>query len=125
MGTLLAFSSGDSVPAPRVNMRKIKHLLRLKLDAGLSHEQIASAPGISKGVVTKYVGLASPAAFLSCLWLLALSAMEIRAHVIPDVVTLPLRATGVVINLTPADFSGLAESVIGATGTYLLLAIAN
>ncbi len=42
-------------------MRKIKEILRLKLDAKLSHEQIATALGISKGVVTKYVGLASAA----------------------------------------------------------------
>lgn len=42
-------------------MRKIKDVLRLKLDARLSHEQIAAALGISKGVVTKYVGLAAAA----------------------------------------------------------------
>jgi transposase len=42
-------------------MRKIKDVLRLKLDAKLSHEQIAGALGISKGVVTKYVGLAAAA----------------------------------------------------------------
>ena len=42
-------------------MRKIKDVLRLKLDAKLSHEQIAAALGISKGVVTKYVGLAAAA----------------------------------------------------------------
>ncbi len=42
-------------------MRKIKEVLRLKLDAKLSHEQIAGALGISKGVVTKYVGLAAAA----------------------------------------------------------------
>ena len=42
-------------------MRKIKDVLRLKLDAGLSHQQIAAALGISKGVVTKYVGLAAAA----------------------------------------------------------------
>jgi hypothetical protein len=53
--------SGDSVPAPRINMRKIKDVLRLKLDAKLSHQQIAAALGISKGVVTKYVGLAATA----------------------------------------------------------------
>jgi len=44
--------------APRINMRKLKDALRLKLDGGQSHQQIASALGISKGVVTKYVGLA-------------------------------------------------------------------
>ena len=45
-------------------MRKIKDVLRLKLDAGLSHQQIAAALGISKGVVTKYVGLAAAAGVL-------------------------------------------------------------
>jgi transposase len=42
-------------------MRKIRDVLRLKLDAGLSHQQIAAALGVSKGVVTKYVGLAAAA----------------------------------------------------------------
>ena len=34
-------------------MRKIKDVLRLKLDAKLSHQQIAAVLGISKGAVTK------------------------------------------------------------------------
>jgi transposase len=42
-------------------MRKIKDVLRLKLDANLSHERIAASLGISKGVVAKYVGLAGAA----------------------------------------------------------------
>ena len=42
-------------------MRKIKDVLRLKLDALLSHEQIAGSLGISKGVVAKYIGLAAAA----------------------------------------------------------------
>jgi transposase len=42
-------------------MRKIKEVLCLKLDAKLSHRQIAAAIGISKGVVTKYIGLAAAA----------------------------------------------------------------
>ena len=42
-------------------MRKMKDVLRLKLDAKLSHAQIAAALGISKGAVTKYVGLAAAA----------------------------------------------------------------
>jgi len=42
-------------------MRKVKDVLRLKLDARMSHQQIAAALGISKGVVTKYVGLAAAA----------------------------------------------------------------
>ena len=47
------------MPVLRITMRKIKEVLRLKLEAQLSHAQIAAALGISKGVVTKYVGLAT------------------------------------------------------------------
>jgi transposase len=46
------------MPALRINMRKLKDALRLKFEGGQSHQQIATALGISKGVVTKYVGLA-------------------------------------------------------------------
>ena len=42
-------------------MRKIKDVMRLKFDAKLSHEQIATALGISKGVVAKYASLAAAA----------------------------------------------------------------
>lgn len=42
-------------------MRKLRDVLRLKLDAKLSHQKIATALGISKSVVTKYVGLAATA----------------------------------------------------------------
>ena len=42
-------------------MRKIKDVLRLKLDAQLSHRQIAAALGMSKAAVTKYLGLAAAA----------------------------------------------------------------
>ena len=49
------------MPAARINMRKIKDVLRLKLHAGLSHERIAAALNISKGVVAKYASLAAAA----------------------------------------------------------------
>ena len=49
------------MPVARITMRKIKDVLRLKLDAKLSHEQIASSLNISKGVVAKYVSLATSA----------------------------------------------------------------
>ena len=39
----------------------IKDIIRLKWESGLSHEQIAAALAVSKGVVAKYVGLASAA----------------------------------------------------------------
>ena len=36
-------------------MRKIKEVLRLKFETGLSHEKIAAATGLSKGAVTNAV----------------------------------------------------------------------
>jgi transposase len=49
------------VPKQRMALRMIKDVIRLKWEAQLSHEQIAAALGVSKGVVSKYVGLASAA----------------------------------------------------------------
>lgn len=46
------------MPALRINMRKIKDVLRLKFEGKQPHQQIADALELSKGVVTKYVGLA-------------------------------------------------------------------
>jgi len=59
-------------------MRKIKECLRLKLDCGLSHERIALALGLSKGVVSKYVARAT-AAGLDWLALSAMDETEIAA----------------------------------------------
>ncbi len=42
-------------------MRKLKDVLRLKLNADQSHQQIATALGIAKGSVTKYCSLAATA----------------------------------------------------------------
>jgi hypothetical protein len=50
------------MPASRINMRKLKDALRLKFEAGESHQQISSALGLYKGVVTKCVALAVAAA---------------------------------------------------------------
>lgn len=55
-GVASTFFAKDHMPALRINMRKLKDALRLKFDGGLSHQQIAGALGLSKGVVTKYVG---------------------------------------------------------------------
>ena len=43
------------MPTRALHMRKIRELVRLKYEARLSHEQIAGALAISKGVVAKYV----------------------------------------------------------------------
>ena len=53
------FAGAGMPDTRRINMRKIKDVLRLKLDAQLSHERIAASLGISKGVVAKYVGAAA------------------------------------------------------------------
>lgn len=45
--------------AQRTAVREIKNVLRLKLDAKFSHEQIAGFLGLSKGAVAKYVRLAA------------------------------------------------------------------
>ena len=49
------------MPAQRVGLRMIKDVIRLKWEARLSHDKIATALGISKGAVQKYVALASAA----------------------------------------------------------------
>lgn len=49
------------MPAARLQMRKLKELLRLKLECGLGHRQIERALGVSVGVVSKYCTLAASA----------------------------------------------------------------
>ena len=44
------------MPARELPMKKVRDLIRLKYETRLSHEQIARALSISKGVVAKYVG---------------------------------------------------------------------
>ena len=38
-----------AMPAPRINMRKLKDALRLKFEGQQSHQQIATALGITAG----------------------------------------------------------------------------
>lgn len=49
------------MPVRQVAMRKIKECLRMKWSCGISHEQIAKALGLSKGVISKYAKLAEAA----------------------------------------------------------------
>jgi transposase len=49
------------MPQQRMDIRMIKDILRLKYQAGLSHERISCSLSISKGVVAKYLGLAGAA----------------------------------------------------------------
>ena len=66
-----------------LSMRSIRELYRLKFEAGLSHQQIARALQISKGVVAKYVRLAE-AAGLGPTELLALSEDALLARLRPS-----------------------------------------
>jgi hypothetical protein len=55
----MAFALEELMPKQRMPLRTIKDVIRLKWHAQLSHEQIASTLKVSKGVVAKYVALAS------------------------------------------------------------------
>lgn len=71
------------MPTPMIPMRKIKEVLRLKHDAGLSHEKIARAVGLSKGVVAKYVSLAAACGIV---WPTTFTEVELEAQLYPAAV---------------------------------------
>ena len=70
------------MPTRALSMRKIRELIRLKYEARLSHEQIAGALSISKGVVAKYVARIERAGF-EPKELMALSDAEVLARITP------------------------------------------
>ena len=43
------------MPAPRLSMRKIREVLRLKHERGLSHRAVAQACAIGVGTVARYL----------------------------------------------------------------------
>jgi transposase len=79
------------MPAPRIAMRRIKEVLRLKLDCGLSHSQIASALRVSVGTISKYGRFAARAG-LKWSELAAMSEMEVEARLMPPTSSLPTSA---------------------------------
>ncbi|MBF3356452.1 IS21 family transposase, partial [Pseudomonas aeruginosa] len=100
--------------AQRVAMRNIKECLRLKFEGGLSHEKIARALQLSKGVVSKYVTAANETGLewpvLAALDEVALAAAllptaKVRQtrgeRVLPDLITIhrELRRKGVTLQL--------------------------
>jgi hypothetical protein len=64
------------MPAPRINMRKLKDALRPKFEGHQSHQQIATALDISKGDVNKYVGLAKRSCVAELVILLSASEID-------------------------------------------------
>ena len=53
------------VPAQRIAMRRIREVLRLNEECGLSYAQIARSLGISKGSVANYLSSAEAAGLTS------------------------------------------------------------
>lgn len=74
------------MPTQRVPMRNIKEVLRLKFDCDLSHERIARALGLSKGVVSKYVARARLAGLDGAV-LASLDEAEIARRLCPAAAT--------------------------------------
>ena len=92
-------------------MRKLKDALRLKFEGGQSHQQIASALGLSKGVVTKYAGLAV-AAGLDWAAISALDEAALERRLLAS-----SRASG---TYAQADFGRLHQE-LGRKGVTLML----
>ena len=96
----------------RINMRKIRDVLRLKLEARLSHEQTAAALGVSKGVITKYLTLVTVAG-LDWLQIQALDAPALHNRLLGT----PQRASGFV----PPDYGRIHQELRRKGMTLMLL----
>ncbi len=64
------------MPPPTMDIRMIKDVLRLKLHGKLSHEAVARSLSISKGVVAKYVTLATASGLMNWEAIAALRASD-------------------------------------------------
>ena len=101
------------MPAPRKAMRKIKDVLRLKYEAGLTHDRIARACGVAKGTVAKYVERAQ-AAGLSWPLPADLDDAALEARLFP-------RAPGLVAAHAPPDCGYLHQEMKRPGVTLMLL----
>ncbi|WP_345811828.1 A24 family peptidase [Paraburkholderia sp. PREW-6R] len=63
---------------------------------------------------------AALAAFGLCAMLLAMSAIDVNTHLLPDSMTLPLLWAGIIVNLD-GTFASLHDAVLGAIFGYLVL----
>src|SRR5215469_2466632 len=71
------------MPAERLSMRKIKELLRLKYEQGLSNRKIAQSCGIARATVSDYLNRVTQAGIT---WPLpeGLSEVELELRLFPD-----------------------------------------
>jgi transposase len=90
--------------APPISMRKLKDLLRLKYEAGLSQRQIAGALRLSLGVVNKYLKAAEAAGIT---WPLSedLSERQLRRRIFPPSAPLPQT------QYAPIDFANIHQEL--------------
>ena len=110
------------MPPPTMDIRMIKDVLRLKLHGRLSHEAVARSLSISKGVVAKYVSLATASGLENWETIAALGEAELerrlfgagpeqRRVVEPDFgrVHLELRRKGVTLTLLWEEYRAANE----------------
>jgi leader peptidase (prepilin peptidase) / N-methyltransferase len=82
--------------------------------------ELASAAFALGALVTFGATGTALAAFGLCATLLAMSAIDIDTHLLPDSMTLPLLWAGLIVNFN-AVFASLHDAVIGAIAGYLAL----
>jgi leader peptidase (prepilin peptidase)/N-methyltransferase len=82
--------------------------------------ELSSAALALGALVTFGATGAALAAFGLCATLLAMSAIDIDTHLLPDSMTLPLLWAGLIVNFN-AVFASLHDAVIGAISGYLVL----
>ena len=82
------------MPAKRLSMRKIKEVLRLKWERGLSNRQIAAACSVSRPAVSEYLRRATEAGLS---WPLPedLDGARLEQLLFPPPPALPAQARGV------------------------------
>ena len=82
--------------------------------------EIASAACAAGALVVFGPGAMALAAFGLCAALLAMSAIDIDTHLLPDSLTLPLLWAGLIVNFD-GMFANLHDAVAGAIAGYLVL----
>jgi transposase len=90
--------------APPISMRKLKDILRLKYETGLSQRQIAGALRVSLGVVNKYLKAAQAAGIT---WPLSedLSEWQLRRRIFPPSAPVPQT------QYAPIDFAAIHQEL--------------
>ncbi|MEX3975111.1 A24 family peptidase [Paraburkholderia caribensis] len=80
-----------------------------------------SSAALALGALTSFGATGTAlAAFALCATLLAMSAIDIDTHLLPDSMTLPLLWAGLIVNFNSV-FASLHDAVIGAIAGYLAL----